>query len=65
MVFLQQIQSVDVPDEFSGTVIQKLSLRKGELQGMGRTMDGRTLNYFGKELMNDGIVKISSKSGLR
>jgi len=23
------------------------------------------LNYFGKELMNDGIVKISSKSGLR
>ena len=25
---------VDVPEEFSGTVIQKLSLRKGELQGM-------------------------------
>ena len=25
---------VDVPEEFAGTVIQKLSLRKGELQGM-------------------------------
>ena len=25
---------IDVPDEFSGSVIQKLSLRKGELQGM-------------------------------
>ncbi|MCD8338477.1 MAG: translational GTPase TypA [Lachnospiraceae bacterium] len=25
---------IDVPEEFSGTVIQKLSLRKGELQGM-------------------------------
>jgi GTP-binding protein len=25
---------IDVPDEFSGAVIQKLSLRKGELQGM-------------------------------
>ena len=26
---------VDVPDEFSGTVIEKLSQRKGELKNMG------------------------------
>ena len=31
---------VDVPEEFSGTVIQKLSLRKGELQGMSPASDG-------------------------
>ena len=30
-----EIAYVDVPEEFSGTVIQKLSERKGELQGMG------------------------------
>lgn len=29
-----ELAYVDVPEEFSGTVIQKLSLRKGELQGM-------------------------------
>ena len=29
-----EIAYVDVPDEFSGTVIQKLTARKGELQGM-------------------------------
>ena len=29
-----EIAYVDVPDEFSGTVIQKLSNRKGELNGM-------------------------------
>ena len=31
---------VDVPEEFSGTVIQKLSERKGELQGMSTASDG-------------------------
>ncbi|MCC8101583.1 MAG: translational GTPase TypA [Clostridiales bacterium] len=31
---------VDVPEEFSGTVIQKLSLRKGELQGMSLGQGG-------------------------
>ena len=31
---------VDVPEEFSGTVIQKLSLRKGELQGMSVASSG-------------------------
>ena len=41
-----EIAYVDVPDEFSGTVIQKLSLRKGELQGMGSTSDGRTRLEF-------------------
>ena len=29
-----ELAYVDVPEEFSGTVIQKLSLRKGELRGM-------------------------------
>ncbi len=28
---------IDVPEEFTGTVIEKLSLRKGELQNMGAT----------------------------
>jgi len=41
-----EVAYVDVPEEFSGTVIQKLSLRKGELQGMGRTSDGRTRLEF-------------------
>lgn len=31
---------IDVPDEFSGTVIEKLSQRKGELQGMGGASGG-------------------------
>ncbi len=31
---------VDVPEEFSGTVIQMLSERKGELQGMSTASDG-------------------------
>lgn len=37
---------VDVPEEFSGTVIQKLSLRKGELQGMGQGQGGYTRLEF-------------------
>ena len=35
-----EIAYVDVPEEFSGTVIQKLSERKGELQGMSTASDG-------------------------
>ncbi len=31
---------VDVPEEFSGTVIEKLSLRKGELKNMGMASGG-------------------------
>ena len=37
---------VDVPEEFSGTVIQKLSLRKGELQGMSTASGGYTRLEF-------------------
>ncbi len=37
---------IDVPDEFSGTVIQKLSLRKGELQGMSPSGTGYTRMEF-------------------
>jgi GTP-binding protein len=37
---------VDVPEEFSGTVIQKLALRKGELQGMGTAQGGYTRLEF-------------------
>ena len=37
---------VDVPKEFSGTVIQKLSLRKGELQGMSVASSGYTRLEF-------------------
>ena len=36
----------DVPEEFSGTVIQKLSSRKGELHGMGTTQGGYTRLEF-------------------
>ena len=35
-----EIAYVDVPEEFSGTIIQKLSERKGELQGMSTASDG-------------------------
>ena len=37
---------IDVPDEFSGSVIQKLSLRKGELQGMSVNNSGNTRLQF-------------------
>ena len=37
---------VDVPEEFSGTVIQKLSLRNGELQGMSVASSGYTRLEF-------------------
>jgi len=37
---------VDVPEEFSGSVIQKLSLRKGELQGMSINNSGNTRLQF-------------------
>ena len=35
-----EIAYIDVPEEFSGTVIQMLSERKGELQGMSTASDG-------------------------
>ena len=37
---------IDVPEEFSGSVIQKLSTRKGELQGMSPAADGTTRLEF-------------------
>ena len=37
---------IDVPDEFSGSVIEKLSFRKGELQGMSRSNGGYTRLEF-------------------
>ena len=37
---------IDVPDEFSGSVIEKLSNRKGELQGMGSIGGGYTRLEF-------------------
>ena len=41
-----EIAYVDVPDEFSGSVINKLSMRKGELQGMSQTTGGYTRLEF-------------------
>ena len=38
--------NIAVPDEFTGTVIDKLSQRKGELQGMGTTGGGYTRLEF-------------------
>lgn len=37
---------VDVPEEFSGTIIEKLSQRKGELKEMGRAGGGYTRLIF-------------------
>ena len=37
---------IDVPEEFSGAIIQKLSERKGELQGMSLAGDGSTRLEF-------------------
>ena len=41
-----EIAYVDVPDEFAGTVIQKLSNRKGELNGMSLANGGYTRLEF-------------------
>ena len=41
-----EIAYIDVPEEFSGTVIQRLSERKGELQGMSPASDGSTRLEF-------------------
>lgn len=35
-----EVAVIDVPDEFSGTVINMLNVRKGELQGMSPSNDG-------------------------
>ena len=41
-----EIAVIDVPDEFSGTVINMLNQRKGELQGMAPTGNGPTRLEF-------------------
>lgn len=41
-----ELAYVDVPEEFSGSVIDKLSQRKGELQNMGTTGGGYTRLEF-------------------
>ena len=41
-----ELAYIDVPDEFSGAVIQKLSARKGELQSMGTGSGGYTRLEF-------------------
>lgn len=41
-----ELAYVDVPDEFSGSVIEKLSQRKGELRGMGSASGGYTRLEF-------------------
>ncbi len=41
-----ELAVIDVPDEFTGTIIEKLSQRKGELQGMAPTQGGYTRLEF-------------------
>ena len=41
-----EIAYIDVPDEFTGTVINMLNSRKGELQGMAPTGNGTTRLEF-------------------
>ncbi len=41
-----EICYIDVPDEFTGAIIEKLSNRKGELQGMAPTQGGYTRLEF-------------------
>ncbi len=41
-----ELAYIDVPEEFSGTIIQKISERKGALQGMSLASDGSTRLEF-------------------
>ena len=41
-----ELAYIDVPEEFTGTVIDKLSQRKGELQNMGAANGGYTRLEF-------------------
>ena len=49
-----EIAYVDVPQDFSGTVISMLSERKGELQGMSTLADGTTRLEF--EIPSRGLI---------
>ena len=50
---------IDVPEEFSGTVIQKLSSRKGELHGMGTAQGGYTRLEF--SIPSRGLIGFSGE----
>ena len=50
---------VDVPDEFSGTVIEKLGRRKAEMTSMGPTGDGQTRIEF--EIPARGLIGFRSQ----
>ena len=49
-----ELAYVDVPEEFSGSVIQKLTSRKGELQGMSPANGGYTRLEF--EIPSRGLI---------
>ncbi len=49
-----ELAYIDVPEEYSGNVIQKLSLRKGELQGMSLAQGGYTRLEF--EIPSRGLI---------
>ncbi len=49
-----EIAYVDVPEEFTGSVIQKLTSRKGELQGMSPANGGYTRLEF--EIPSRGLI---------
>ncbi|MCI9151021.1 MAG: translational GTPase TypA [Lachnospiraceae bacterium] len=49
-----ELAYVDVPDEFTGSVIEKLSLRKGALQNMGSISGGYTRLEF--EIPSRGLI---------
>ena len=52
-----EIAVIDVPDEFSGTVINMLNQRKGELQGMAPTGNGTTRLEF--SIPSRGLIGFS------
>lgn len=49
-----EICYIDVPDEYSGAIIEKLSNRKGELQGMAPTQGGYTRLEF--QIPSRGLI---------
>ena len=49
-----ELAYVDVPEEFSGTVIEKLSIRKGELKEMGQASGGYTRLIF--QIPSRGLI---------
>ncbi len=54
-----EIAYIDVPEEFSGTVIQMLSERKGELQGMSTASDGSVRLEF--HIPSRGLIGFRGK----